>query len=185
MFNVHCSPVTVHGSPVTLYRPLPVNSLAELLTVIVIIVILAGTILGVSKYALTNAARSRAQTEIAAMEGALETYKNENGEYPPSTPTRDSGSPAPWGPTERDNSVSLFAALAGNPAKQYFKFKPDQLRKDASGNYYILDPFGSPYNYYCNPNPSITRTNQVTFDLWSYGPDGLNDTADDIVNWRR
>src|SRR5881396_186273 len=57
-------------------------TLIELLVVIAIIGILAGLILAAAKYAQTKAARSRAETEIATMETALEHYKNDNGIYP-------------------------------------------------------------------------------------------------------
>jgi general secretion pathway protein G len=169
-----------------LLTPFPPGfTLLELLAVFVIIAVLAGAILGVTKYAATNAATSRARAEIAAMETALESFKNDNGIYPPSTPTRCSPiPPGNWGPTEINNSGSLYAALAGTTppwTNQYFYFKPSQLKN--SGTFtYIVDPFGSPYNYY---QPGAT--NQVTFDLWSYGPNGVNDegSGDDISNWRR
>src|SRR5579859_4480662 len=57
-------------------------TLIELLTVLIIIAILAGLIVGAAKYALTKAGTSQAKTEVASMEGALESYKNDNGVYP-------------------------------------------------------------------------------------------------------
>jgi hypothetical protein len=63
-------------------------------------------------------------------------------------------------------------------------FKPNQL---ASKNNirYIVDPFGTPYNYFCQPG-SLQQTNTASFDLWSYGPNGINDEGanDDITNWQ-
>jgi general secretion pathway protein G len=41
-----------------------------------------------------------------------------------------------------------------------------------------LDPWGQPYQYMC---PG--RANPDTFDIWSVGPDGQDNTADDIGNW--
>jgi general secretion pathway protein G len=169
----------------------PGFTLLELLAVFVIIVTLAGMILGVTKYAATNAATSRARAEIATMETALESFKNDNGAYPLSTVNRDSGYGSSPGPNEKSNSHILYGYLSGTippGSKQYFKFKLNQLREDPpnSGYYYIVDPFGNPYNYYCNPG-ALDQTNQPTFDLWSYGPNGLNDegSGDDISNWRR
>ena len=161
-------------------------TLVELLTVLIIIAILAGLIVGAGKYALTKASASRAQGEIAAMEMALEHYKTDNGYYPASTTTRNSGSPGAWTTIEVYNSTNLYSALSG----KYFTFKPNQLRVDtATGKTYVIDPFGNPYNYYCPPigTPSPQPwTNTASFDLWSYGPNGIDDegTNDDITNWK-
>jgi len=57
-------------------------TLIELITVITIIVILAGLILSVAGYVQRKGATSRAQAEIKAMEAALESYKADNGAYP-------------------------------------------------------------------------------------------------------
>src|SRR5205807_5758756 len=54
----------------------------ELLVVITIIIILAGLILSTIGYVQKKGARSRAETEIAAMSAALESYKADNGIYP-------------------------------------------------------------------------------------------------------
>ena len=147
-------------------------TLIEIMVVIVIIMILVGIVVGAAKFAQVKAATSRAQTELAVMEGALEHYKNDNGVYPPSTTTR---------PNPLSNSGSLYAALT--TPKAYMTFKPNQIAVK-SGITCIVDPFGSPYNYY-RPGGTDTATNSATFDLWSYGPDGQNDTVDDIVNWRQ
>lgn len=164
-------------------------TLAEVLAALMIITVLASIAVGGAKHALTKAARSRAEAEIAAMETALENYKMDNGVYPPSTAIRDSGSGAGWGLIEINNSTNLFTALAGvqSGSKVYMTFKSNQIMTNSisGNNYYIVDPFGSPYNYYRAGMGTATATNSVTFDLWSYGPDGQNDTADDITNWKQ
>jgi general secretion pathway protein G len=182
------------GSPypeafgVNLWRSSPASfTLVELLTVLVIVAILAGLIVGGAKYAVTKAATSRAQAEIAAMELALEKYKNDNGTYPASTATRASASPpGNWTSVEINNSIKLYSALSG----KYFTFKPNQVRVDTTTKLlYVVDPFGAPYNYYFPPataTPAIAWKNQPSFDLWSYGANGINDegTNDDIGNWQ-
>lgn len=40
------------------------------------------------------------------------------------------------------------------------------------------DPWGNPYQYVC---PG--KHNPDTFDVWSFGPDSVNGTQDDIGNW--
>lgn len=147
-------------------------TLIELLVVIVIIAILAALTIGATKYAWTRAGTSRAQGEIATIETALESYKNDNGIYPLSTSTRASAI---------NNSGLLYTALTGS-SKKYFTFRPEQI-KVSGGVTYIADPFGVSYNYY--RNSSGTQSNAATFDLWSFGPDQQDDTGDDIVNWRR
>ena len=59
-------------------------TIIELLVVIIIILILAGLILSISSYVQNKGARARAETEIAAMSAALESYKADNGIYPTS-----------------------------------------------------------------------------------------------------
>jgi len=165
-------------------------TLVELLTVLIIIAVLAGLIVGAGKYALTKAGTSRAQAEIAAMEGALESYKNDNGVYPPTAgPRVTSGAQGYPGSAEYSNSAVLYTALAGGQ-KKYFTFTSKQLGTGtlSSGGTatIVVDPFGSPYNYYQTNSPTLV-TNVATFDLWSYGPNGINDegTNDDITNWKQ
>src|SRR2546425_13360161 len=75
-------------------------TIIELLVVIAIIIILAGLILSTVGYVQKKGARSRAETEIAAMSAALESYKADNGIYP------------------RDATITdtLDARVSGNPA---------------------------------------------------------------------
>jgi general secretion pathway protein G len=183
-----CPPTEAFGVNLGNFSP-AAFSLIELLFVLVIISILAGIIIGVAKYASTKAATSRAQAEIAAMEMALEHYKGDNGVYPwAAGPRVTSGNQGYPGTAEYSNSAVLYNALAGGP-KIYFNFKPYQLRPvvlNGITTTNVIDPFGSPYNYYQTNNP-ILVTNVATFDLWSYGPNGRNDegTNDDITNWQQ
>ena len=181
------------GSPTSVgavsHPPSPLNAftLTEVMVVMIIIMILMGITIGGAKYAQTKAATARAQAEIATMETALESFKNDNGVYPQITGTRDSGYGKHFGATEIANSASLYAALT--TPKVYMTFKPNQIQKDpVSGIYYIADPFGSPYNYYCKPG-AVDQVNQATFDLWSYGPAGTNEPpnsiVNDITNWKQ
>lgn len=166
-------------------------TLIEMLVVLVIIMILVGIIVGAAKYAQIKSGTTRAQAEIAALETALENYKNDNGAYPMSTPALANAA---------TNSILLYKALAAGP-KQYMTFKPTEMR-DGGGtfsysfncgantisypsltNVMVMDPFGHPYNYF-NPCNTGGANNQVTFDLWSYGPTGTNGAVDNITNWK-
>ncbi len=57
-------------------------TIIELLVVIALIIILAGLILSTVGYVQKKGARSRAETEIAAISAALENYKADNAVYP-------------------------------------------------------------------------------------------------------
>jgi type II secretion system protein G len=156
-------------------------TLIEILVVLVILLILAGIVVGAAKYAITKGATSRAQAEIASMENALESYKSDNGIYPSSDAASTTRALAINNAV--NDSISLYTALT--TPKAYMTFKPGQLRLDpVTGKTYIVDPFGLPYNYYCHPIAGDQK-NSVTFDLWSYGPDNQNDTGDDITNWKQ
>ena len=60
-------------------------TLIELIVVVGLILILAGLVLSTAGYARKKGARSRAETEIAAMSAACESYKADNGIYPRDT----------------------------------------------------------------------------------------------------
>jgi prepilin-type N-terminal cleavage/methylation domain-containing protein len=162
-------------------------TIIELLVVIAIILILAGLILSVSKYVQDKGARSRAESEIAAMSAALESYKADNGIYPtdPSTteglkPNTDpqGGNPANFISASQFLYKKLSGDSDGNPTtsdptndtKNYFAFKPNILKPNPAGpNTYIRDPFGNAYGYstFENVNPGSLNGNNPTFDLWS------------------
>ena len=56
-------------------------TLIELIVVITVIIILTGLVLSTVGYAQKKGARARAETEIAAMSAACESYKADNGIY--------------------------------------------------------------------------------------------------------
>lgn len=95
-------------------------TLGELLTVITIIVILVGLIVGAAGYANTKASRSRAETEIKALSAAAENYKSDNGVYP-----RSPSPPKPAAYTD-----NLDARTQGDPS--------DAAYKNASRDLYAL-----------------------------------------------
>src|SRR5881398_3767320 len=62
-------------------------TLIELVLVVGIIIVLAGLVLSTVGYARKKGARSRAETEIAAISAACEDYKADNGVYPRTSTT--------------------------------------------------------------------------------------------------
>jgi len=99
-------------------------TLIELLVVIAIIIILAGLILSTAGYVQRKGARARAETEIAAMSAACESYKADNGVYPrdptlnTATDTLDArtmGDPVTTNATlYKAASLVLYRALSGD-----------------------------------------------------------------------
>src|SRR6266542_1062145 len=105
-------------------------TLIELIVVVGGIIILTGLVLSTVGYARKKGARARAETEIAAMSAACESYKADNAVYPrdptPNTATdmlnaKTDGNPIasptpanPSGATYPPASLVLYRALSGD-----------------------------------------------------------------------
>ncbi len=164
-------------------------TLIELVVVVGLILVLTGLVLSTVGYARKKGARARAETEIAAMAAALESYKADNAVYP-----RDANSTDTLNAQSSTNpcayqaaSLYLYKQLSGDTnanfqygAKSYFTFKPNMLgtspttTTDACGNTltpttvsYIRDPFGNIYGYSTIQAAGGTGGYNPTFDLWS------------------
>ena len=85
----------------------------ELLVVIAIIIGLAAMILGTVGYVQKKGARSRAESEIAAISAALESYKADNGAYPTDAATTESVDPSA-SPVPNTASLFLYEKLSGD-----------------------------------------------------------------------
>jgi type II secretory pathway pseudopilin PulG len=161
-------------------------TLIELLVVIAIIIVLTGLILSTVGYVQKKGARSRAETEIAAMSAACESYKADNGIYPANSDTNTLNARTNLDPSAAvysNASLFLYKQLSGDTnatrqppanAKSYFAFKPNMLlpAPPSTANVTaIRDPFGNSYGYstIANPtaNPSPTPGYNPTLDLWS------------------
>jgi type II secretory pathway pseudopilin PulG len=113
-----------------------------MLTVLAIIVILAGLVLAVGSYVQKKSALSRAAGEIAMLSSACESYKSDNGNYPRDIPTSGAGvtdviSPkADFTPTSTkysDSSLFLYKELTGD--KKGNSGKPDGIPDDGEPRY--------------------------------------------------
>jgi general secretion pathway protein G len=136
-------------------------TLIELLVVIAIIAILASLVLAAAGSVQKKGARSRAESEIKAVEAALESYKSDNGDYPSNSLS--------------GNSLALVTNLMPSSGRKvYFEFKTKYTN---SGGW--IDPFGYNYNYiYTNGSPNNGTNN---YDLWSTAGGGTSNTW--IKNW--
>ena len=175
-------------------------TLIELLVVIAIIIVLTGLILSTVGYVQKKGARSRAETEIAAMSAACESYKADNGVYPRNSDTDSLNAQASGDPTTYQAASlylynSLFGATSGSRtpdtgARSYFVFKPNMLSPtDQTQNVqYIRDPFGNSYGYSTANEAAPANGYNPTFDLWSTAgltttPPTATVTAQWIKNW--
>jgi general secretion pathway protein G len=129
-------------------------TLIELLLVVVIIGILAAIVVPRLVGRGEEARIAAAKGDIKAMSMALGTYEVDNGKYP--------------------NSGQGLEALLVKPSAPP---EPKSWKGPYLQNLTELpkDPWGNAYQYACpgSKNPS-------GFDLFSYGPDGIAGTDDDI-----
>ena len=172
-------------------------TLLELLTVIAIIIVLAGLILAGAGFAQQKAARDRASAEIAALSVALESYKADNGVYPRDSATDGLNSSSATAPAAAA-SLYLYKELSGDKdanrvtdanEKRYFEFKPDMLQPATGTITSLVDPFGNAYGYSTilaagmeKATPDTSKGYNPTFDLYSTGG-APTIAAKWITNW--
>jgi type II secretory pathway pseudopilin PulG len=156
-------------------------TLIELIVVFGLILVLTGLVLSTVGYARKKGARARAETEIAAMSAACESYKADNGIYPRDASSdllnaKVSGNPSAYQAASLSLYNALFGATAGSRtpntgARSYFVFKPNMLfpADQAQNVQYIQDSFGNSFGYSTiqAATGDTTKGYNPTFDLWS------------------
>lgn len=181
----------------SVFRTRSAFTLVELLVVLGVIGALMGMAMGVQRYAMTKAARSRAEVEIAGLSAAAEGFKADQATYPRSGETDtlaslENGQHDSFLPANKALYVLLSgdADLNGKPdvsegvanaMPSYFAFKPALLRLNGSSVAYIRDPWDSssesrPYGYSTKRAAALqagvddpAAGYNITFDLWSTG----------------
>ena len=167
-------------------------TLVEMVTVITIILILSGLVIGTAGYIQKKGATSRAEAEIAAISAALESYKADNGIYPISTDVTASKTVAST--ATNAGAAILYRELAGDTngdgtadagVKTYMEFKPAMLNTNTTRR--LIDPYGNNYVYLSGNSTTANTNNTATFDLWSTGGRssvvGSEETRYWIKNW--
>lgn len=176
-------------------------TLVELLTVVTIIVILSGMVVGVSAFVQRRAAVDRAKTQLALFNLKITEYKNDAGGFLPPTSEED---------VEARSGIIIYkmlygdgigadgiagtaddGALDGRPDEGAVVYLADLDPNNNNQNLInkrggevpveLVDPWGNPWRFR-NQKGDPSQENP-DFDLWSLGPDGKNGTADDIKNW--
>jgi type II secretory pathway pseudopilin PulG len=174
-------------------------TLIELIVVTAVIIILTGLVLSTVGYVQKKGARARAETEIAAMSAACESYKADNGIYPRDNTTNQYTDTL----NARQNfdatqvvyqhaSFYLYTQLSGDNSgnrsptgKSYMEFKPKMLLPPGGSGPVIAvsDPFGNSYGYSTanQADPVTPKGYNPTFDLWSTA--NSTDPSQWIKNW--
>lgn len=141
-------------------------TLVELLVVIAILGILASLVAAGAQTARRKGSVTKARTTIAALETAIAMYHGDMGEYP------------------KSGNENLVKALEEDPGNAnwsgpYMEFKKDEVKEGK-----LIDPWGKPYEY-VSANGGSPEHRSKSFDISSYGPNGVMDgeTGDDIGNW--
>jgi hypothetical protein len=150
--------------------------------------------------------------EVMSLSSALEQYVEDEHVYPGADLEAGSranhcpllfnalfGESAPAGPGGRsapytrvdETRISVPGRLDGSLA-EFVRATREEIR-DPQVEKYLLDPWGNPYVYRANQGraPQPWMKNSATADIYSRGPDGVDDTAagasqeasDDIGNW--
>jgi general secretion pathway protein G len=131
-------------------------TLIELLVVVSIVAILAGLVLSTLGYVNRKGAASRAESEVAALSAAIESYKLDIGSYP--------------APSDLYNELTGGGPV--NTDKVYFEPTTSMVNTNGKSRTF-QDPYGNAYNYTTN----ATR-NLGFFDLWCVPP-----TANSEADW--
>ncbi len=136
-------------------------TLIEVLVVMAILALMAGMVmprvLGRQKSANLDAAK----TQIDAFRGALDQYALDMNSYP--------------------STEQGLAALAKEPDSEEDGPKGNWRGPYLGKNSVPKDPWGSKYEY---EYPS-ERFEGKEPAIWSFGPDGIDDTEDDILSWTK
>lgn len=168
-------------------------TLIELMTVVAIIAILAGLVLGGAGAVRQRASRGQAKAEIAAIEAGLVRYQMDFGGYPvPSNNIQVEGNVYGAKPTDYASAGrTLFASLWGSSTysnttpgqKQYLNVKPSMVNSDGQNRF--VDPWGNTYGYYWTGSNSVFGGGVP--DVWStagqMGTTGQTNRLKWITSW--
>lgn len=164
-------------------------TLIELMAVVVIIVILAGLVVGGMNFVQEKQAKDKAKVQIKLLETAIEQYKLEMGKYPGTV----DDTPAAGDKVSSELYEALFfegytasessgAAAAGSATKIYLAeldprsskmgWVTNSTASKPPATTKILDPWGNEYRY-----RKGTNAQNPEFDIWSCGKNGKTDPS--------
>ena len=168
-------------------------TLMELMVVISLIAILAGMVLAAMPAVMNQVKRKQVKLALGELKAGLSSYKLDNGMFPINETDEFEGAFVLYkylsGDFDEDGELDPLSddtkiyveGIDYNTAKNQA-----QQRVGTVGNRYALvDPFGSPIRYLCEPpGKKNKRTKNPTYDLWSLGGGEPDSTAtEDISKW--
>ena len=130
-------------------------TLVEVMLVLFILTVMATMTVGAMMSYRASALKREATIFVRSMKTPLEIYANDHGHFPYTAQCLD---------------ALLTPADDVDPSKGTWPYIDKNAVK--------TDPWGQPYQYLC---PGQRNSN--SYDIWSLGPDGVSDSADDIGNW--
>ena len=131
-------------------------TLIEIMAVVVIMGMLMATLAVGIAGQIDKANITNAKGQISRIDQALQFYKLDNKRFP--------------------NTDQGLDALVNQPTAAPVPKNYDPagyIKRDA-----LMDPWDEPFQY---RRPG--EHNPYTYDIWSYGPDGVEGGDDDITNW--
>ena len=141
-------------------------TLVEMLIVIAVIAMLAGMIMAVSYKVKDKARRDNTRNLLERVETGLEIYRDTNGRWPSFVHSQ----PTTMSPAE---SAQLAQILRDGDAVEQSEIR------EVAGEDVVVDYWNNPIQLWQDGN------NAPGLDVWSFGPDGTDGNADDVVNWTR
>ncbi len=149
-------------------------TLIELLVVIAIIGLLAGMFMGTFSAVRKSAKKTNTKSTVKQVKLAWKQYLSEYNKFPS-------------GINEMDSKA--LKIISGKEKIENYKEIPFLDFSDKSTDKSYTDPWGNVYQVRLDEagNNSVTATAGPVKDVvavWSYGPDGIDNTKDDINSWK-
>lgn len=172
-------------------------TLMELLIVISLIAVLAAMVMAAMPGIINKVKRDEARLGVKELTAGLSSYKLDNGWFPIQLDTPEEGGFVLYQHLSGDFDMDGVLDPVNNDSKIYVKGIDWNTAKNESRQrvgkmgtrFTLVDPFGSPIRYLCEPPGQKNKTTRnPTYDIWSLGgaepgSTSIKDQANWITNW--
>lgn len=177
-------------------------SIIELMTVIGIMVLLAGLLIAVWSGIQSQVDRQRVETLLAELDSGLSNYQTDRGIFPPNPPSEDRDSSGIEGAAVLYKHLSGDWDLNGEVDENEVVYvqrlailenqgSRDRRSTDIGGRPIVIDSYANPIRYLAElPNLEESQRSAAmrnsTYDLWSIADGDPSDPSDEakfIKNW--